>query len=168
MRTSGRVQFAAATVIIALLGLFVMRITFFNGIAVAAAVTVFMVMVGALLLLPAVLSMLGTWAFVGRMAGSPTGKRSRGAAVRRLARLGAVLAGTSAGSSSSRLPSSGWPGAGSRTVAKADPTWPSAFGTVRLLARSAGYGRHGAGVNARGRDPDAVSPPGLFRRLGHP
>jgi putative drug exporter of the RND superfamily len=69
VRTSGRaVQFAAATVIIALLGLFVMRITFFNGIAVAAAVTVFMVMVGALLLLPAVLSKLGTWAFVGRMA----------------------------------------------------------------------------------------------------
>ncbi len=69
VRTSGRaVQFAAATVIIALLGLFVMRITFFNGIAVAAAITVFMVMVGALLLLPAVLSLLGTWAFVGRMA----------------------------------------------------------------------------------------------------
>ncbi len=69
VRTSGRaVQFAAATVIIALLGLFVLRITFFNGIAMAAAVTVFMVMVGALLLLPAVLSLLGSWAFVGRMA----------------------------------------------------------------------------------------------------
>src|SRR3954470_3439673 len=69
VRTSGRaVQFAAATVIIALLGLFVLRISFFNGIAVAAAVTVFMVMVGALLLLPAVLSLLGTWAFIGRMA----------------------------------------------------------------------------------------------------
>src|SRR5918995_278986 len=69
VRTSGRaVQFAAATVIIALLGLFVMRITFFDGIAVAAAITVFMVMVGALLLLPAVLSLLGGWAFVGRMA----------------------------------------------------------------------------------------------------
>ena len=69
VRTSGRaVQFAAATVIFALLGLFVMGITFFNGIAVASAFTVFMVMVGALLLLPAVLSLLGTWAFVGRMA----------------------------------------------------------------------------------------------------
>ncbi|HYO18890.1 MAG TPA: MMPL family transporter [Dermatophilaceae bacterium] len=69
VRTSGRaVQFAAATVIIALLGLFVMQITFFNGIAVASAITVFMVMVGALLLLPAVLSLLGSWAFVGRMA----------------------------------------------------------------------------------------------------
>src|SRR3954453_11847181 len=69
VRTSGRaVQFAAATVIIALLGLFVMRISLFNGTGFAAAVTVFMVMVGALLLLPAVLSLLGTWAFVGRMA----------------------------------------------------------------------------------------------------
>lgn len=69
VRTSGRaVQFAAATVIIALLGLFVMRINFFNGIAVSAALTVFMVMVGALLLLPAVLGILGTWAFSGRMA----------------------------------------------------------------------------------------------------
>ena len=69
VRTSGRaVQFAAATVIIALLGLFVMGINFFNGIAVASAATVFMVMVGALLLLPAVLGILGTWAFAGRMA----------------------------------------------------------------------------------------------------
>ncbi len=69
VRTSGRaVQFAALTVIIALLGLFVMRIEFFNGIAVASAVTVFMVMIGALLLLPSVLSLLGSWAFVGRMA----------------------------------------------------------------------------------------------------
>ncbi len=69
VRTSGRaVQFAAATVIIALLGLFVMRINFFNGIAVASALTVFMVMIGALLLLPSVLSLLGTWAFAGRMA----------------------------------------------------------------------------------------------------
>ncbi len=69
VRTSGRaVQFAALTVIIALLGLFVMRISFFNGIAVAAAITVFMVMIGALLLLPSVLALLGSWAFVGRMA----------------------------------------------------------------------------------------------------
>ena len=68
VRTSGRaVQFAAATVIIALLGLFVIGLNFFYGIALASAVTVFMVMIGALLLLPAVLSLLGTWAFAGRM-----------------------------------------------------------------------------------------------------
>ncbi len=69
VRTSGRaVQFAAATVVIALMGLFVLQISFFNGIAVASAITVLMVMLGALLLLPATLSLLGTWAFAGRMA----------------------------------------------------------------------------------------------------
>ena len=104
VRTSGRaVQFAAATVIIALLGLFVMRISFFNGIAIAAAFTVFMVMVGALLLLPAVLSLLGTWAFVGRMAWISdaeaipqerlTGWRHQRRARPALRRLGALLPG---------------------------------------------------------------------------
>ncbi len=69
VRTSGRaVQFAAATVVIALMGLFVLRINFFDGIAVSSAITVIMVMIGALLPLPALLSLLGTWAFVGRMA----------------------------------------------------------------------------------------------------
>jgi len=68
VQTAGRaVQFAAATVIIALLGMFVLRINFFNGLAVACAVTVFMVMIGALLLLPALLSLLGRRAFAGRM-----------------------------------------------------------------------------------------------------
>ncbi|MDP2288918.1 MAG: MMPL family transporter [Actinomycetota bacterium] len=69
VRTSGRaVLFAALTVIIALLGLFIMGISFFNGVALAAAGTVVMVALGALLLLPAILALLGTWAFVGRMA----------------------------------------------------------------------------------------------------
>ena len=69
VRTSGRaVQFAALTVVIALMGLFIMGISFFNGVALAAAGTVVMVALGALLLLPSVLALLGTWAFVGRMA----------------------------------------------------------------------------------------------------
>ena len=69
VRTSGRaVQFAALTVIIALLGLFIMGISFFNGVALAAAGTVVMVAIGALLLLPSLLALLGTWTFVGRMA----------------------------------------------------------------------------------------------------
>lgn len=68
VQTAGRaVQFAAATVIIALLGMFVLKINFFNGLAVACAVTVFMVMLGALLLLPALLSLLGRRVFAGRM-----------------------------------------------------------------------------------------------------
>lgn len=69
VRTSGRaVQFAAATVIVALLGLFVLRINFFNGLALASAFTVLMVALGALILLPSVLSLLGPKAFAGRMA----------------------------------------------------------------------------------------------------
>jgi RND superfamily putative drug exporter len=57
--TSGRaVVFAAVTVIIALLGLFVMRISFFNGLALAAAGTVLLVMLSAVWLLPALLSLL--------------------------------------------------------------------------------------------------------------
>ncbi|MDO9486275.1 MAG: MMPL family transporter, partial [Actinomycetota bacterium] len=52
VRTSGRaVLFAALTVIIALLGLFIMGISFFNGVALAAAGTVVLVAIGALLLL---------------------------------------------------------------------------------------------------------------------
>ncbi len=68
VRTAGRsVVFAAATVIIALGGLFVIGFDFFNGLAVAAAGTVLLMMVGATFLLPAVLSLLGRRAFALRM-----------------------------------------------------------------------------------------------------
>ena len=60
VRTAGRaVLFAGSTVIIALLGLFVIGVTFFYGLAIAAAATVFVVMLAALILLPAVVSLLG-------------------------------------------------------------------------------------------------------------
>jgi RND superfamily putative drug exporter len=60
VNTSGRaVVFAASTVIIALLGLFVMRINFFDGLALAASGTVLLVMLSAIWLLPALLSLLG-------------------------------------------------------------------------------------------------------------
>jgi RND superfamily putative drug exporter len=60
VNTSGRaVVFAASTVIIALLGLFIMGINFFNGLAVAASGTVLLVMLSAVWLLPALLSLLG-------------------------------------------------------------------------------------------------------------
>ena len=84
VKTAGRaVLFAGSTVIIALLGLFVLGINFFNGLAVAAAVTVLMVMLSALWMLPALLSLLGTKALAwrlpwgkkpGSMAGHPEGK----------------------------------------------------------------------------------------------
>ena len=60
VRTAGRaVLFAGSTVIIALLGLFVLGVTFFYGLAIAAAATVFVVMLAALILLPAIASLLG-------------------------------------------------------------------------------------------------------------
>ena len=73
VETAGRaVLFAGTTVIIAVLGLFVLGINFFNGLAVAAAVTVLMVMLSALWLLPALLSLLGTKALGLRL---PWGKK---------------------------------------------------------------------------------------------
>ena len=66
--TAGRaVMFAGCTVIIALLGMFVLRIGFFNGLAVGAAVTVLMVMASALWMLPALLSLLGSKALAIKM-----------------------------------------------------------------------------------------------------
>jgi RND superfamily putative drug exporter len=84
VHTAGRaVLFAGSTVIIALLGLFVLRINFFNGLSLAAAVTVLCVMLSALWFLPALLSLLGTKAIAlrlpwgkkpGSMVGHPEGK----------------------------------------------------------------------------------------------
>jgi len=66
--TAGRaVLFAGSTVIVALLGMFVLGISFFNGLAVAAAATVLMVMLSALWMLPALLSLLGHKALSIRM-----------------------------------------------------------------------------------------------------
>jgi RND superfamily putative drug exporter len=74
VNTAGRaVLFAGSTVIIALLGLFVLGINFFNGLAVGAAVTVLAVMLSALWMLPALLSLLGTKAIAWRL---PWGKKA--------------------------------------------------------------------------------------------
>lgn len=57
--TSGRaVLFAGATVCIALLGLFVLRLSFLNGVAVAATTTVLVTMIASLTLLPALLGVM--------------------------------------------------------------------------------------------------------------
>ncbi len=73
VETAGRaVLFAGSTVIIALLGLFVLGINFFNGLAVGAAVTVLAVMLSALWMLPALLSLMGTKALAWRL---PWGKK---------------------------------------------------------------------------------------------
>ena len=68
VNTAGRaVVFAGTTVIIALGGLFVLGISFMNGLAVGAAVTVVMVMLTAVTLLPAVISLLGKRTFAVKM-----------------------------------------------------------------------------------------------------
>ncbi len=57
--TSGRaVLFAGATVCIALLGLFVLRLSFLNGVAVAASTTVLITMAASLTLLPALFGVM--------------------------------------------------------------------------------------------------------------
>jgi RND superfamily putative drug exporter len=59
--TSGRaVMFAGMTVCIALLGMFALGVSFLYGVAIAASVTVFLTVVSALTLLPALLGFFGT------------------------------------------------------------------------------------------------------------
>ncbi len=61
MSTAGRtVAIAGTTVIIGMLGLLVLRQSLLNGVAIAAAATVAMVLLGSLTLLPALLGFTGT------------------------------------------------------------------------------------------------------------
>ena len=60
MNTSGRaVLFAGGTVIVALLGLLVLNVGFVSGLGIGAAVTVFLTVMAAVTLLPALLAILG-------------------------------------------------------------------------------------------------------------
>src|SRR5262249_57239947 len=60
MRTAGRtVLIAGTTVVIGMLGLLVLRQPLLDGVAVAAAATVAMVLLGSLTLLPALLGFTG-------------------------------------------------------------------------------------------------------------
>ncbi len=66
--TAGRaVVFAGTTVVIALGGLFVLRLGFMNGLAIGAGITVITVMFTAVTLLPAVLSLLGRKSFAWKL-----------------------------------------------------------------------------------------------------
>jgi len=61
INTSGRaVLFAGSTVCIALLGMLVLQLSFLNGVAIAASLTVLITMSASLTLLPAFLGFLGT------------------------------------------------------------------------------------------------------------
>ncbi len=100
--TAGKaVAFAGTTVMIALLGMFVLRINFFNGLALAAAAAVLMVMASALWMLPALLSLLGAkslslrmpWARHPKPFDPATSRWTRyGALLQRLPAIPAVLA----------------------------------------------------------------------------
>ncbi|MER7203126.1 hypothetical protein CG723_38670 [Streptomyces sp. CB01635] len=58
--TTGRaVVFAGATVCIALLGMLILRLSFLNGVAIAASLTVLLTVVASVTLLPALLSFIG-------------------------------------------------------------------------------------------------------------
>jgi RND superfamily putative drug exporter len=58
--TTGRaVVFAGATVCIALLGMLILRLSFLNGVAVAASLTVLLTVAASITLLPALLSFIG-------------------------------------------------------------------------------------------------------------
>jgi putative drug exporter of the RND superfamily len=60
MNTSGRaVLFAGATVIVALLGLLILNVGFLTGLGISAAVTVFLTVMAAVTLLPALLATMG-------------------------------------------------------------------------------------------------------------
>jgi RND superfamily putative drug exporter len=60
--TAGRaVLFAGITVMISLMGMFLLGLPFLYGVATAAAVAVLFTMIAALTLLPALLSMVGPW-----------------------------------------------------------------------------------------------------------
>ena len=73
VETSGRaVLFAGTTVVIALLGLWVLGINFFYGLSLASVAVVIMVMLSALWMLPALLSLLGNRALALRL---PWGKK---------------------------------------------------------------------------------------------
>jgi RND superfamily putative drug exporter len=82
--TSGRaVLFAGTTVCIALLGLLVLRVSFLDGVAIAAAIGVAMTMLAAVSLLPALLGFLGVRALSRRQrrglaATSPGGAADAG------------------------------------------------------------------------------------------
>ncbi|HET7589578.1 MAG TPA: MMPL family transporter [Solirubrobacterales bacterium] len=75
--TAGRaVLFAGVTVIISLLGMFLLGLNFLYGVAMAAALAVLFTMIAALTLLPALLALAGNWVNRLRIPGLGKGARS--------------------------------------------------------------------------------------------
>jgi putative drug exporter of the RND superfamily len=85
MSTAGRaVLFAGCTVVIALLGLFVVDLSFMDGLAVSTILAVLLVLVGAMTLVPALLGFAGQaidrWHIPGLLARSAGGRARSGSA----------------------------------------------------------------------------------------
>ncbi|MCF3178259.1 MMPL family transporter [Streptomyces sioyaensis] len=86
--SSGRaVVFAGATVCIALLGMLILRLSFLNGVALAASLTVVLTVAASVTLLPALLGLIGMRALSGRerrrlAAHGPRRERPTGIAAR--------------------------------------------------------------------------------------
>ncbi|HEX2392219.1 MAG TPA: MMPL family transporter [Solirubrobacterales bacterium] len=77
VNTAGRaVLFAGLTVIISLLGMFLLGLSFLYGVAMAAALAVLFTMIAALTLLPALLTIAGNWVNRIRIPGLGRGSRS--------------------------------------------------------------------------------------------
>ena len=77
VNTAGRaVLFAGLTVIISLLGMFLLGLSFLYGVAMAAALAVLFTMIAALTLLPAMLTVAGNWVNRLRIPGLGRGARS--------------------------------------------------------------------------------------------
>ncbi len=77
VNTAGRaVLFAGLTVIISLLGMFLLGLSFLYGVAMAAALAVLFTMIAALTLLPALLTVAGNWVNRLRIPGLGRGSRS--------------------------------------------------------------------------------------------
>ena len=87
MNTAGRsIAFAGATVVIAVLGLFVVGVNLFYGVALAVALTVILVLASSLTLLPAVLSLAGR-----RIGARGSFRRHQEGGCRATAWFGAIL-----------------------------------------------------------------------------
>ena len=79
MNTAGRaVIFAGTTVVIALMGMFALGVGLLNGLAVAAALAVLLVLAASLTLLPALLTSFGGAHRAARRAGAPPQGVARG------------------------------------------------------------------------------------------
>jgi putative drug exporter of the RND superfamily len=144
MSTAGRsIAFAGATVVIAMMGLFVVGVRIFDGVALAVSITVALVLAASLTLLPATLSLVGR-----RVGGRRPRRRRTGGPGRWHAWIEAVLRRPvrSAAAATALLVVLAAPALGLRLAASDAGTDPSSTTTRQaydLLSRGFGPGFNG-------------------------